>query len=147
MGALPTAQTPILDIPHLAGIPTPEHLGHQVIIVASIVARIDSFKAVPVVGKDLFEDAPGRRSGCNHQAASLRSMGLGIVALLYHVELTTSTPSLARSRYPPPPTSPLCHGNVRAIAKWEFLCDQVKKTRFGTDAVIYPYMDSSRLAS
>src|SRR5262249_41480400 len=59
--------------------------GHQVIIVASIVARIDAFKAVPVVGKDLFEDAPGRRSGCSHQAASLRSMGLGIVALLYHV--------------------------------------------------------------
>src|SRR5215831_6007244 len=127
MGALPTAQTPILDIPHLVGIPAPEHLGHQVIIVASIVARIDAFKAVPVVGKDLFEEAPGRRSGCSHQAASLRSMGLGIVALLYHVSLTTSTPSSARSRYPPPPTSPLYHGDVRAIAKWEFLCDQEKK--------------------
>jgi len=23
---------------------------------------------------------------------------------------------------PPPPTSPLYHGDVRAIAKWEFLC-------------------------
>src|SRR5262249_44796559 len=87
-------------------------------------ARIDAFKAVPVVGKDLFEEAPGRRSGCSHQAASLRSMGLGIVALLYHVSLTTSTTSSARSRYPPPPTSPLYHGDVRAIAKWEFLCDQ-----------------------
>src|SRR5262249_49937824 len=83
MGALPTAQTPIIDIPHLGGIPTPEHLGHQVIIVAAIVARIDAFKAGPVVGKDLFEDAPGRRRGCSHQAASLRSLGLGIVALLY----------------------------------------------------------------
>src|SRR5215813_9192643 len=35
MGALPTAQTPIIDIPHLVGIPTPEHLGHQVIIVTN----------------------------------------------------------------------------------------------------------------
>src|SRR5215216_2453258 len=112
MGALPTAKTPIIDIPHLVGIPTPEHLGHQVIIVASIVARIDAFKAVPVVGKDLFEDAPGRWSGCSHQAASLRSIGLWIGALLYHAELTTSTPS------------PLCHGDVRVITKRKFLDDQ-----------------------
>src|SRR5918911_4724983 len=123
MGALPTAKTPILDITHLVGIPAPEHLGHQVIIVAAIVARIDVCKAVPVVGKDLFEDAPSRRSGCSHQAASLRSLGLGIVALLYHVSLTTSTPASARNRDPPPSISPLCHGDVRAIAKWEFLCD------------------------
>src|SRR5215468_12167205 len=78
MGTLPTEKTPIIDIPHLVGIPAPEHLGHQVIIVASIIARIDVFKAVPVVGKDLFEDAPGRRRGCSHQAASLRSMRVWI---------------------------------------------------------------------
>jgi hypothetical protein len=82
MGALPTAKTPILDIPYLVGLPTPEPLGPQVILVASIVARIDALKAVPVIGQDLFEAAPGRRSGSRHQAASLRSLGLGIVALL-----------------------------------------------------------------
>src|SRR5262250_474346 len=63
----------------------PEHLGHQVIIVASIIARIDVLKAVPVVGKNLFEDAPGWRRGCSHQAASLRSIRVWIVTLLYHV--------------------------------------------------------------
>src|SRR3954449_12222126 len=95
MGALPTAQAPIIDIPHLGGIPAPEHLGHQGIIVASIVARIDAFKAVPVVGKDLFEDAPGWWGFCNHQAASLRGVGLCVIALFYHIPPTTSTPSSA----------------------------------------------------
>src|SRR5262244_2756497 len=143
MGTLPTAQTPIIDIPHLVGIPAPEHLGHQVIIVASIIARIDVFKAVPVVGKDLFEDAPGRRRGCSHQAASLRSIRVWIVTLLYHVSLTPSTPSSARRRSPPPPPSPWCHADVRAIAKWEVLCDRDTACPGGTFLLDYSYPGQS----
>jgi hypothetical protein len=40
------------------------------------------FEPVPVLGKDLCEEVPGRRSGCHHQAASLQSIGLWIVTLL-----------------------------------------------------------------
>src|SRR5262249_31774788 len=122
MLALATVETAVFDRTYLLGIPAPEHLVHEAIIVARIVARVDVFEPVPVLGKDLFEEVPGRRSGCKHQAASLRSIGLWVVTLLYHVSLTTSTPSLARSKHYPPPTSPLGHGDVRAIAKWEFLC-------------------------
>jgi hypothetical protein len=32
---------------------------------------VDVFAPVPVRGKDLFEDVPGRRGCCSHQAASL----------------------------------------------------------------------------
>ena len=85
MGALPTLQTAIDDIAHLVGIPAPEHLVDKAIIVAAIVPRMGAFKAVPVLGKDLFEDAPGRRSCCNHQAASLQGVGLCMVALFYHI--------------------------------------------------------------
>src|SRR5215831_10855415 len=126
MGALPAAQTPILDIPHLVRVPTPEHLGHQVSIVASIVARIDAFKAVPVVGKDLFEEVPGRRSCCSHQAASLQRVGWWVITLFYHIPSLTSTPSAVLTRVLPPPRSPLHHGDARAIAKWKILCDQAK---------------------
>ena len=82
VGALATMQTPIVDIPHLVGIPAPEHLLYQAVIVASIVPRMRALEAVPVVSKNLFEEVPGRRSGCNHQTASLRSLGLWIVTLL-----------------------------------------------------------------
>jgi hypothetical protein len=54
MCALPTPQTAVLDIAHRVGIPTPEHLVHEPVIVASIIARIDALKPDPVLGKDLF---------------------------------------------------------------------------------------------
>jgi hypothetical protein len=49
MGALPTLETPIFAVAHLVGIAASEHLGHEAIIVAAIVARIGVFKAVPVL--------------------------------------------------------------------------------------------------
>jgi Helix-turn-helix domain len=64
-----------VEIAHLLGIPAPEHLVHQTIIVGLIVARIRAFKPVPVLGKDLFEDIPGRWGCCSHEAASLRGVG------------------------------------------------------------------------
>src|ERR1700720_2080069 len=76
MFALATVETAVFDSAYLLGIPAPEPLVHEAIIVACIVARVDVFESVPVLGKDLFEEVPGRRSGCNHQGASLRSIGL-----------------------------------------------------------------------
>jgi hypothetical protein len=92
---------------HRVGIPTPEHLVHETVIVALIIARVDAFKPVPVLGKDLFEDAPGWRSCCNHQAASLRSVGLWVIVLFYHIPPTTSTPSSAFPRARSPTLLPL----------------------------------------
>src|SRR5437870_3922821 len=124
MGALSTTKTPIVDIPHLVGIPAPEHLLYQAVIVASIVPRVRALEAVPVVGKNLFEEVPGRRSCCSHQAASLESVGWWVIALFYHIPSMTSTPSAVLTRVLPPPRSPLRHGDFRAIAKWKILCYQ-----------------------
>src|SRR5215813_11448374 len=67
MGALPTLETPILDIPHLVRIPAAEHLGHEASIVTRLVARVGTGEPVPVLGKDLFEDVPGRHGCCSHR--------------------------------------------------------------------------------
>src|SRR5947209_15706642 len=127
MGALPATKTPICDIPHLVGIPAPEHLRYQAVIVASIVPRVHALEAIPVVGQDLFEEVPGRRSCCSHQAASLQSVGWWVIALFYHIPSMTSTPSAVLTRVLPPPRSPLHHGDVRAIAKWKILCYRGKE--------------------
>src|SRR5207302_11299522 len=101
IGTLAALQTTVFDIAHLIGIPTPEHLVDEAIIVGRIVARVDALEPAPVLGKDLFEDVPGRRSCCSHHAASLRSVELCVVALFYHVQLTKSTPSSALTGYNP----------------------------------------------
>ena len=85
MRALPALQTAIGNIAYLVGITASKHLMDKAIIVAAIIPRIDAFKFVPVLGKDLFEDAPGWRSCCSHQAASLQGVGLCMVALFYHI--------------------------------------------------------------
>ena len=95
MGALPTMETPLLDRPHLIRLPASEHLGYEASIVTRFVARVGAGEPVPVLGKDLFEDVPGRRHCCSHQAASLRSVGLSVIALFYHIPSTISTPSSA----------------------------------------------------
>src|SRR4029450_836215 len=74
MGAFSTIQTSVVDIAHLWGMTGSEHLVHQSIIVASIVPRIDAFKSVPMLDKDLFEDIPGQRGFCRHQAVPLRGI-------------------------------------------------------------------------
>src|SRR5438132_4667672 len=131
MGALPATQTPLGDRPHLVGMPAPEPLRYQAVIVASIVPRVHALEAIPVVGQDLFEEVPGRRSCCSHQAASLQRVGWWVRALCYHIPSMTSTPSAVLTRVLPPPRSPLHHGDVRAIAKWKILCYQENQVRHG----------------
>lgn len=63
MFALSTMQTAVLDIAHVLRVTTPEHLGHQAIIVGRLVARMGVFEPVPVIGKNLLEDVPVP-SGC-----------------------------------------------------------------------------------
>jgi len=84
MFALSTLQTAIFDIAHLLWVPTPEHLVHEAIIVALIVARMDAFEPVPVVDKYLFEDVPVPRRFCTHQGAPSWDVGMFAVKLFYH---------------------------------------------------------------
>ena len=65
MFTLATVETAVFDRAYLLGIPAPKHLVHEPIIVARIVARVDVFESVPVLGKDLFEEVPSRRSCCS----------------------------------------------------------------------------------
>jgi hypothetical protein len=71
MFALATVETAVFDSAELLGRPAPEPLVHEAIIVARMVARVDVCEPLPVLGKDLFEDVPSRRSCCSHQAAPL----------------------------------------------------------------------------
>jgi hypothetical protein len=98
MGALSTVQTTVFDIAYFLGIPTLQHLLHEAIIVARIVARVDALEPVQVCRKDLFEDTPSWRGFCHHQAASLRDVGLCVVARFCHVPPTQSTPASANTR-------------------------------------------------
>src|SRR5215470_15580943 len=83
MFALATVETAVFDRAYLLGIPAPEHLVREAIIVARIVARVDVFEPVPVLGKDLFEYVPVLGGGGNHQCAPSAGSGFA-VPLLYH---------------------------------------------------------------
>jgi hypothetical protein len=94
MLTLATMQTAVLDIPHLLRVTTRKHLVHETVIVAGIVARIDVFESIPVIDKDLLEDAPVLRRLCHHQIApreSIRQLG---IRRFYHVSLSASTPCI-----------------------------------------------------
>ena len=64
--ALTTTETPIGDRAQPVGIPAPEHLGHQVIIVGRLVARMGVRKRLPMIGKDLLKDTPVPGGCCKH---------------------------------------------------------------------------------
>jgi hypothetical protein len=90
---LATMRTVILDIAHLVGIATVEHLLYETVIVAGIVARVDVFEAIPVIDKDLFEDV-GVLSRCYlYQIAPSKGVGLLGIERFYHVSRSASTPS------------------------------------------------------
>ena len=71
MFTLATVETAVFARASLLGIPAPKHLVPEAIIVARLVARVDLFEPIPVLGKDLVEEVPSRRSCCSPQAASL----------------------------------------------------------------------------
>jgi hypothetical protein len=53
-------------------------------MVARMVTRIDTCEPVPVLDKDLFEEVPVLRRGCNHQGAPSRGGSMFAVQLFYH---------------------------------------------------------------
>src|SRR5215468_10019947 len=100
---LATVEAAVCDIAYLIGMPTPEHLVDEAIIVARLVMRIDTCEPVPVIDKELFEDVPVLRGGCNHQGAPSGGGGMFAVQLFYHTSPASSTLSSAFSGAHPPP--------------------------------------------
>src|SRR5215470_9266997 len=66
MLALSTVQAAVFDVPHLVRVATRQHLGHQVIIVSRLVARMGVLKRLPMIGKDLLKDTPVPGGCCQH---------------------------------------------------------------------------------
>ena len=91
MFALSTVEAAVFDRAYLVGIPTPEHLVDEAIIVARMVTRIDACEPVPVLDKDLFEYVPVLRRGCNHQGTPSGGGGMFAVQLFYHTSPASST--------------------------------------------------------
>jgi hypothetical protein len=100
MGALPALQTSIFDLPHLVGIPAPEHLGHEAIVVGGLVAWMGVLKRLPVIGKDLLEDTPVPRRGCHHRVAPSEGNKIVVMQRLYHGLPASSTPPRPAPGYP-----------------------------------------------
>jgi len=104
---LATRRTMILDIPHLVGMATVEHLVYETVIVAGMVARVDVFEAIPVIDKDLCEDVGVLSRCCHHQIAPSKGIGVLGIERFYHVLRSASTPSSVFTGAPSPPSRAL----------------------------------------
>jgi len=123
MGALPTLQTPIFDIPNPLRITASKHLMYECIIVGLRITMMQSFELLPVISKDLFENVPALRGFCSHQAAP-RSRCWDVCGAALVPRLTRSSyPIVGVTRHAHPPPSPLSHGDFRATHKCKFLDD------------------------
>src|SRR5215471_6142884 len=106
-----------------------------------------ALEAVPVVSKSLFEEVPGRRSCCSHQAASLPSVGWWVIALFYHIPSLTSTPSAVWTRGLPHFAHPCATGtagqsqNGKSYAIQEMLQAFGRGARYhsGNGVAVFPF--------
>ena len=110
---LATVQAAVFEVPYLFWVATRQHLGHQVIVVGRLVAWMGMLKCVPMIGKNLLEDAPVP-SGFGHHRVT-PSWGVGKVAVqrLYHSLPASSTPYRPVSGPPHPPRSSLMNGSFQ----------------------------------
>jgi len=97
-----------IEVPHLFRVATRQHLGHQVIIIGRLVARMGTCKPVPVLSKDLLEDVPVPRGLCQPRVAPTWGVRLFAVKRLSHGSSASSTPSSASVRAPSPASFRLC---------------------------------------
>src|SRR5215475_2287728 len=92
MLALSTMRAAVFDVPHLFRVAARQHLGHQVVVVGRLVARMGALKRLPMVSKDLLENIPVPRGGCYHRIAPSWGDQLVAVPRLYHASAASSTP-------------------------------------------------------
>ena len=84
----------------LSRVATPEHLGHQAIIVRRLVTRKGVLKRGPVLGKDLLEDTPVPRGLYHHRVAPRWGGSMVAVQRLYHVSSASSIPHQSSPGHP-----------------------------------------------
>ena len=58
MGALTAVQAAVFDIAHLCRVATRQPLGYEAIVGRRLIPRLGVLKRLPVIGKDLLQDAP-----------------------------------------------------------------------------------------
>src|SRR5215813_13586141 len=102
MLALSTVQAAVFDVPHLFRVAARQHLGHQVVVVGRLVARMGALKRLPMVSKDLLENIPVPRGGCYHRIAPSWGDQLVAVPRLYHASAASSTPHRPVYAHPHP---------------------------------------------
>jgi hypothetical protein len=89
--------TAILDIAHLVGVATAQHLFQKSVIVAGVIGRMSLFEDIPMISKDLLEDVRVPPGFDNHEVApsqGSRLFWLLRVKRFYHVSPVPSTPSI-----------------------------------------------------
>ena len=99
---LATLQATVFEVPHFLGVAARQHLGHQVIVVGRLVARMGALQRLPMVSKDLLEDIPVPRGGCTHRIAPSWGDQLVAVPRLYHASAASSTPHRPVYAHPHP---------------------------------------------
>jgi len=114
--ALATLQAAVFDVPHFLRVAASQHLGHQIIVVCRLVAWMGVLKRLPVVGKDLFEDAPVPRGCCHHRVAPSKGDMIVTMQRLYHASPMGSTPHQSSLGYPHPTHLSWSH---RDLWDWE----------------------------
>jgi len=92
MFTLATVKTSVLDIAHVVGVATVEHLLYEAVIVRRVVARTELFKPWPVIDEDLLEDTPVPGGLRYHRAAPSWGDQIVLVKRLYHGCAASSTP-------------------------------------------------------
>src|SRR6266403_4928599 len=103
MGALATLLAAVFAIPHLFRIATRQHLGHQIMIVGGLIARMGVGESIPVVGKDLLEDVPVPCGCCQHKGPPRSERDKVAIPRLYHSSSALSIPPRCAREPPHPP--------------------------------------------
>src|SRR5207249_12202833 len=109
--------------------PTREHLRHQALIVRRLISRMGMLKRLPVIGKDLLEDAPVQRRGCTHRLALSWGHTLVTVQRLYHPLPASSTPHQSVPGHPSPVSFILELWGLLRPGKCIFLYDRDTRER------------------
>src|SRR5206468_280367 len=123
---LAAVQAAVCEVPYFFRVPTHEHLRHQTLIVRRLISRMGMLKRLPVIGKDLLEDAPVQRRGCTHRLALSWGDTLVTVQRLYHALPASSTPHQSVPGHPSPVSFILELWGLLRPGKCIFLYDQAR---------------------
>jgi hypothetical protein len=103
MLALTTGETALCARPHLVWMATRQHLGHQIMRVGRLIARMGVGESIPVVGKELLEDVPVPCGCCQHEGPPSAESDTVAIPLWSHSSSALSIPPRCAREPPHPP--------------------------------------------